>query len=108
MHSHLEELVNDEGEIVAYQFWCPACALINEKHGLHVFTVKSPDGDPEQEWSFDGNASFEPSLSYENSPRCHAHLRAGKLHFYDDCEHPLAGQVVEMVPVPNGEHEERE
>jgi hypothetical protein len=108
MHPHLEQLTDDDGKVVAYQFWCPGCALIDERHGLHVFTVKDADGDPEQELSFDGNASFEPSLAYERSPGCHLHLTDGKLRYYPDCQHALAGQIVEMVPVPDGEHEERD
>ena len=56
---------------VGYAFWCPGCASIDLRHGLHVFTVKDVDGNPEQEWHFDGEASFEPSLAYETAPYCH-------------------------------------
>jgi hypothetical protein len=108
VHPLIEQLTDDDGETVAYQFWCPACATIDRKHGLHVFTVKDADGDPDQEWSFDGEASFEPSLAYENEPYCHLHLTAGKLRYYPDCHNSMAGQVAEMVPIPDGEHEERE
>jgi hypothetical protein len=83
-----------------YEFWCPAC------NSLHAFTTRHPD--PDLTWTFNGEDSFEPSLSYENSPRCHAHLTAGHLKFYNDCEHGLAGQTVAMVPIPPGEREERE
>ena len=107
MHPCLRPLEDDAGEIVAYSFWCPGCATIDRRHGLHVFTVRDADGDPEQEWSFNGTDSFEPSLSYENSPKCHAHPTAGQLRFYPDCEHGLAGQVVDMLPIPPGRHKER-
>ena len=107
MHPCLRPLENDFGEIVAYEFWCPACAAIDARHGLHVFTVKDEDGDKDQEWSFDGEATFEPSLAYENEPYCHLHLTGGIIRYYPDCHHSMAGQSVPMVPVPD-DGEERE
>ena len=107
MHSFLTPLEDQAGQIVAYSFWCPACAIIDRRHGLHVFTVKDADGDPEQEWSFDGEASFEPSLAYENEPYCHLHLTGGIIRYYPDSRHAMAGQSVPMVPAPD-DAEERE
>ena len=107
MHPFLQPLEDDAGEIVAYEFWCPGCATIDRKHGLHVFTVMDPDGDKDQEWSFDGEASFEPSLAYENEPYCHLHLTGGMIRYYPDCRHSMAGQSVPMVPAPD-DAEERE
>jgi hypothetical protein len=98
MHPHLRHFKTKR--IEGYQFWCPAC------NSIHVFTTRHPD--PDLTWDFDGNASFEPSLSYELSPRCHAHLTDGKLRFYPDCEHVLAGQTVDMVPIPDDAGDERE
>ena len=68
MHPFLKPIYSEHGEVSGYAFWCPGCAAIDPRHGLHVFTVKSEDGDPDQEWSFDSNASFEPSLTYETAP----------------------------------------
>ncbi len=106
MHSFLTPLEDNAGRIVGYSFWCPGCATIDRRHGLHVFTVKDADGDPEQEWTFDGNASFEPSLAYETAPYCHLHLTDGRLRYYPDST-ALAGQTVDMVPIPVGKHRER-
>ena len=104
MHPLLLHIKTDDAE--GYAFWCPACAQIDEKHGLHVFTIKDPGGDPDKKWSFDGNASFEPSLTYKSAPYCHLHLTGGKLRYYSDST-ALAGQTVDMVPIPPGRHEER-
>ena len=41
MHPCLTPLEDDAGEIVAYSFWCPGCATIDRRHGLHVFTSKT-------------------------------------------------------------------
>jgi hypothetical protein len=107
MHPYLDPVTDDDGQISGWAFWCPGCATIDRRHGLHVFTVKDADGDPDQEWSFDGNASFEPSLAYERSPGCHLHLTDGKLRYYPDCEHGLAGRVVDLPEIPPGRHRER-
>jgi len=106
LHPYLLEQ-REEDAVVGYAFWCPGCASVDPKHGLHVFTVSSDAGEDE-EWSFDGVSTFEPSLAYELDPACHLHLTQGWLRYYPDCSHPLAGQVVAMVPVPAGDHEERD
>jgi len=100
MHPYLQPLEDDAGEIVAYEFWCPGCASIDPRHGLHVFTVNDEGGNKDQEWSFDGEASFEPSLAYENEPYCHLHLTGGIIRYYPDCRHSMAGQSVPMMPTP--------
>ena len=105
MHPFLRPQFED-GETIGFEFWCPGCASIDPTHGLHVFTVLSEDEDGA--WEYDGGASFEPSLAYESVPECHLHLTDGVLHFYPDCAHKLAGTNVPMVPIPPGDHEERE
>lgn len=107
MHPLLSPLPHEGTMVTGYAFWCPGCASINSAHGLHVFIVRDADGNSDQEWTFDGDSSFEPSLAYESAPECHLHLTDGQIRYYPDCEHFLAGQIVEMVPIPNGEHEER-
>ena len=67
-HPCLRPIRGEKGEINGYAFWCPGCASIDHRHGLHVFTIKDKDRDPDQEWSFDGKCSFEPSLAYETDP----------------------------------------
>lgn len=105
IHPFLRPQHDEDEEVVAYSFWCPACASIDPVYGLHVFTVK--DEDPDQTWSFDGEASFEPSLAYEDEPYCHLHLTAGVLRYYPDSRHAWAGQSVPMVPIPDDAGDER-
>jgi hypothetical protein len=106
MHPFLKP--HNKGGNQGFAFWCPACAAIGPEFGIHVFTVKSADGDADQEWTFDGEASFEPSLAYENEPYCHLHLTNGELRYYADSRHAMAGQVVPMVAMPAGRHPERD
>ena len=105
VHPYLSEQQEDD-RTWGYAFWCPGCAAIDPAHGLHIFIVD--DEDPDYSWEFDGEASFEPSLAFETSPKCHLHLTQGVLRYYPDCEHSLAGQNVDMVPIPPGDHEERD
>jgi len=107
MHPFLRPVKGKDGEVTGYAFWCPGCASLHSRHGLHVFTVKDADGDPEQEWSFDGEASFEPSLAYEDEPYCHLHLTQGMIRYYPDSKNALAGQVVPMEPIPARAKKER-
>jgi hypothetical protein len=107
MNAFLRPIYGEGEEITGYEFWCPGCASIDRRYGLHVFTVKDEDRDPEQEWSFDGNESFEPSLAYETDPYCHLHLTAGMVRYYPDSSHHMAGQVVPLKAIPTDAEEER-
>jgi hypothetical protein len=107
MHEFLRAIRRQDEEIVGYAFWCPGCALLDSSNGLHVFTVKDVDSDPVQEWTFDGVASFEPSLAYESDPYCHLHLTEGVIRYYPDSSHALAGKNVPMEAIPEGAIEER-
>jgi hypothetical protein len=84
------------------RWWCPGC------ESNHVVPVMP--GEPAG-WFFDGNLdapTVNPSvLVYahdrtppkKNQPRCHAFVRAGRIEFLADCEHPLSGTTVDMVDV---------
>lgn len=100
-------------------FWCPGC------DDLHGVGIRGDDGSaPEVEWGWDGNVerpTVNPSIlvsgvQWETSssfhkPRhrvsagapvcCHSYLRAGRWEFLSDSTHELAGQTVEMVPLPD-------
>lgn len=86
-------------------FWCPGCST---GHSITFGTAET--------WTWDGNAdrpTFEPSVLVNgirgNSteewnrahPRCHTFVRAGRIEYLSDCEHELAGQTVDMVPLPD-------
>jgi hypothetical protein len=92
--------------------WCPAC---DDTHAVEI--------ESEPRWGFDGNLqepTISPSIKVEgvqwevghtfHKPHhhvvagepvvCHSFVRAGRWEFLGDCTHDLAGQTVEMVPVP--------
>jgi len=90
--------------VISHWFWCPGC---NDTH-----RIESPH------WTWDGNLeapTFDPSiLVYSHkkfkdgigsevidTPRCHSYIRGGIWQFLADCTHPLVGQSVAMVPVPD-------
>lgn len=84
--------------------WCPGC---DSAKGIPVPAEDGslpPDG---PHWSFDGNLeapTLNPSiLQYESGsvPRCHSYVVNGQWQFLSDCTHQLAGQTVNMVPVPD-------
>lgn len=79
--------------------WCPGC------DDLHAVTL---DG-----WQVDTSDLDRPTVSPSilvhqvtsadgqvYIPRCHSFLRAGRWEFLTDCDHALAGQTVDMVPLP--------
>lgn len=91
-------------------FWCPGCDV------HHRIQVVGEDGSrPEHGpvWDWDGNVehpTISPSIlvhEYKrsdgtiHSPRCHSFIRAGRWEFLGDSGHALAGQTVDMVPVPD-------
>lgn len=100
----------DEGGIIdgqqqawrSLQFWCPGCS---EPHAINI-----PGADmgyrPSVCWDWDGNIdapTVDPSiLVYESNvnPRCHSWVRFGQWQFLEDSTHELAGQTVDMVPLP--------
>jgi hypothetical protein len=81
-----------------YIYWCPGCMA------AHQFNISSSDHPSGMRWGFDGdlkNPSVEPELMVLNGATvCRHVLRAGKLHFADDCTHALADQVVELPHFP--------
>lgn len=77
--------------------WCPGC---DDLHGVEV----SGEG----AWAWDGNLdapTISPSILVTSSdptkPRCHSFVRAGRWEFLGDSTHALAGQTVNIVPVPD-------
>lgn len=73
-------------------FWCPAC--------------KCAHSVPTPRWGFNGNVqapSFTPSVNITAPPsdyHCHFFVTDGRIHYCDDCNHALKGQVVDMEPIP--------
>lgn len=84
--------------------WCPGC-----DHAVSL-PVAGEDGTLPRSgphWEWDGNVelpTFGPSILQHEAgrmPRCHAYVEAGRWRFLDDCGHRLAGQIVDMVPLPD-------
>lgn len=84
--------------------WCPGC------DHLKAIPMPAEDGTlPKDRPHWDWNGDLErptlaPSiLQYESGsmPRCHSFLRDGRWEFLGDCTHKLAGQTVDMVPLPD-------
>ena len=89
--------------------WCPGCNL------LHRISFAGENGDlPPVCWEFDGNITaptVSPSLLITaryggegpdgHDLRCHSFVRAGRWEFLSDCTHALAGQTVDLPPVPD-------
>lgn len=89
--------------------WCPAC------EAPHSFTLVGPHGDlpPGGErctWGWDGDTErptltgsilANADLGHPGMPRCHSFVTAGQWVFLDDCTHAMAGQTVDLVPLPD-------
>src|SRR4051812_40400998 len=82
--------------------WCPGCDM------AHRVTVVGEDGSRDQViWDWDGDLerpTFSPSILLTTSNvllRCHSYIQQGRWVFLGDCSHPLAGQTVDMVPLPD-------
>jgi Family of unknown function (DUF6527) len=92
----LRPVKDDADRVLGYSFSCKGCDC------GHVFYVRGA-----LVWEFNGDMdrpTFTPSLlnTCPNHPdpalrRCHLQLTKGQLHYYSDCSHALAGQVVALV-----------
>lgn len=70
--------------------WCPACEL---EHPL-------PDS-----WTFNGNElkpTFSPSFlqRFGRDRLCHYIITDGRIAYCSDSKHELAGQTIDMPPLP--------
>lgn len=85
--------------------WCPGCAA------HHQFVVRDPEH-PEPSgpvWTWDGNEeapTFSPSMLLQGGPEgpdavCHSFVVGGRWQYLSDCTHALAGQTVDLPPVPD-------
>lgn len=83
-------------------FWCPGCDM------QHMVNVIGEDGSAASvTWDWDGSVeapTFSPSILLTGGSkdvRCHSFIRSGRWEFLGDCSHSLAGQTVDMVPLPD-------
>lgn len=94
---------------VTYAFHCPGC------ESLHAIQV----GPGDKGWSFNGDlvkptvspsilVNGHPQYRHPTEPRCHSFVKEGRIQFLSDCEHPLAGQTVDLPPYPDADWDEGE
>ena len=82
-------------------FWCPGCDQV------HRVVFWQADGYTGPVWEWDLNLeapTVSPSIlchGSANGGNCHSFLRNGRWQFLDDSHHDLAGQTVDMVPLPD-------
>lgn len=95
---------SDDSKWRTIWLWCPGCD--------HIKGIPIPGADgtlPRDRPKWDWNGSLDaptltPSILQHGSgkvPRCHSFLRDGRWEFLSDSTHALAGQMVDMVPLPD-------
>lgn len=77
-----------------WMIYCPACEC---GHGLAVGRKEGPS------WTFNGdqkNPTFGPSLKVttgmDGKDVCHSQITNGKIYYYPDSTHTMAGQTVDL------------
>lgn len=74
-----------------YAHWCPGCER------LHILP---------NDWTFNGDVerpTFSPSFLHrlgQEGPVCHYFVREGRIEYCGDSHHALAGQTVDIPPLP--------
>lgn len=102
----IREWPDGKGQVT---YWCIGC------ESGHTIQYGS-----DETWQWDGDPwkpTFSPSIlawphprSFEPAdpdrrparpqPRCHSFVKSGRIEYLTDSEHQLAGQTVDMVPLP--------
>ena len=93
--------------VTRHMYWCPGC------DSVHAIAIRPSVNDNGAGWTWDGNLekpTYEPSqltkytYGAEGNKRteiCHTFIRQGKIQYLSDCTHSMAGQTVEMQPLPD-------
>ena len=86
--SKLGRVVDGDGHLYGYHFYCPGCK------DLHTVGAS---------WTFNGSMdapTFQPSVlvTYpgDQGKRCHSFIKDGWMQFLNDCTHWAAGKTVPM------------
>ena len=93
-----------DGQMIRVMFLCPGCRI------YHTPVVNAPDGGPVWEFNQDlVRPTLSPSILVTGEfgedrvpQRCHSFVRGGRIEFLSDCTHALAGQAVDLPPIPEG------
>lgn len=78
-----------------WRHYCPGCKWM---HVIPTDPRAQPNG---HKWTFDGNIdapTFSPSINLVG--QCHSFITDGRIQYLGDCTHELAGQTVNLVPMP--------
>lgn len=73
-------------------FWCPGCKA------EHPYSIPR--------WTWNGDMekpTFMPSLlcnKDDPKSRCHFFVREGRIEYYGDCHHELAGKTIDLPDMP--------
>ena len=109
MSEVIKHVINGTGSTT--KFWCPGC---DDVHIIYngLWQISELDGEltvhpsvlfyPHSHFINDNLEApelFHPSNITE-SPRCHSFVRDGKIQFLSDSTHHLAGQIVDLPPLP--------
>jgi hypothetical protein len=81
-------------------WYCPGCKY------EHAVTINPEKNSLGAGWNWNRNLyypSFTPSVRCYSDYNaritgCHCFITNGKIQFLSDCQHELAGQIVDMVP----------
>lgn len=88
-----------------YSFFCPGCGK------THAVYTKQENNQEHPIWGFNGDVNkptFTPSVAVLSTTkiagayretRCHSFIREGRIEYLPDCDHELAGQIIEMNEV---------
>lgn len=83
-----------------YSYWCPGCL---QAHQFNVSAGDDPLGQGRR-WGWDGDShhpTIEPDMLVQgDGTSCHHYLRGGRLFFFGDCTHDLAGRLVALPDFP--------
>jgi hypothetical protein len=91
------DVFNTKEEHIGYSWYCPGC----KTH--HEVSTDKPD-EYGYIWIFSGTVecpTIRASLlvnpnNEPGRPRCHCYITEGKIEFFQDSTHELAGQIIEM------------
>lgn len=70
-----------------------------DEHGVVQWSARNDGHDIED---YDARGHGQPCTREPSHGNCHSFLRAGRWEFLSDSAHHLAGQTVDMVPLPDG------
>ena len=77
-----------------YLYMCEGCGY------EHAFGLKVEGGHHDFNMDLD-NPTISPSLLQNFTPGklCHSYIKDGKIQYLNDCQHKLAGQIIDLPDI---------